>query len=198
MEGKTIGSNEYLKALERKKFAESDIQSLLVTLAEGADPLRVRRGLQIRGFRSKIDNQILAYQLFIPEAHPEGAPLPLVIQPSTVVQRDVPYVEGPVIGDPGAGYLMDKFGYAMLWVGYRSQPYGSPLDFAHLDEVVKALSADFDIDPERLALLGNLLTQSEPAHGHHRPASQRDLSEGQGTLRSHAARLAGVRSQHAA
>lgn len=127
--------------------------------SSGQDNLGRIGGLQIRGFKSKIDDQIQFYRLYIPEsAGVENTKLPLVIFVPTTVSANRPFIQSPFIVAQSEAERMaalaEKYRMAILWCGYRNQPRGLPSELTHLDEVLDDVGNIYPIDSDRMFLCG--------------------------------------------
>lgn len=115
-------------------------------------------GMRLRGFKSKIDDQTQFYRIYIPEElGKRAAALPLAIIIPTTTSADRPFIESAFIArqleaDRWAA-LADKAGTALLWLGYRCQPYGNPAEFSHFEEVLADVEGSYRLDHRRISLL---------------------------------------------
>ena len=103
------------------------------------------------------------YRLFVPSNYRAGeGRLALIIFMTTVFERKGPFLESVFVAKHGrverlAGQLAElaeKLGIGILWPGYRIRPYGNPTEFSHLEEVLRAVDADYPVDTARLYLYG--------------------------------------------
>ncbi|MFA5264407.1 MAG: hypothetical protein WC378_11330 [Opitutaceae bacterium] len=144
---------------EKAVYAATRLTDILDRMAAHEEPFRQRPGLHLRGFRSKIDDQVMHYRLYIPQNfRPDGPPLPLVISMQTVFKAERPYLESSFVAAHGKaenwGRIAERLGVAVLWPGYRVCPYGNPADIAHFDEVLATVKQDYRIDESRVYLHG--------------------------------------------
>jgi hypothetical protein len=149
-----LGDRDY-KAL----YAATELQDILNRVQQGEEAFRNRPGLHIRAFRSKIDDQVMHYRLFVPSSYrPDGPRLPLVIVMHPVFSVPRPFLEGVEMGQQKQAELWtrtaENLGVGLLWVGYRVCPYGNPIEFTYLDEVLAAVEHDYNVDPTRISLYG--------------------------------------------
>ena len=111
-------------------------------------------GLHIRGFASEADDSSQFYRLFVPSTYTPGTPLPLLVVASTRVGKKRPFVEGPVMANQREALLWsqfaEKYGFAILWPGYRGVPDGSSCESAHIDEAIQAVEQDYAVDKSRI------------------------------------------------
>jgi len=141
-------------------YAASALEEILSHLSRREEPFRNRAGLHLRGFRSKIDDQPVYYRVFVPSRYradlPKGAPL--FIFPPPPFEEGRPFLESVFISNQREAEewarVAENLGVILLWPGYRVNPYGNPIDFAHYEEVLAAVRADYRIDPERIYLQG--------------------------------------------
>lgn len=140
-------------------YAATALGEALAHINRGEEPFAHVPGLHIRGFRSRIDDQVMHYRLLVPARYNRDAsPLPLVIVFETVAAAKRPYLESVHVANQnnaekwaGAG---ERLGVGILWVGHRTQPYGNPIDYAHFDEVLAQVEQDYVLDRSRLYLYG--------------------------------------------
>jgi hypothetical protein len=126
---------------------------------ENPDPAKDAPGLHIRGFSSSLDISTQHYRLYVPSTYQRGRKLPLlIIMPTTVSASRRPFIESAFIANHRSAVRMsrvaERHGFALLWPGYRNIPDGLPCENAHLDEVLKAVQADYDLDLQRVHLHG--------------------------------------------
>jgi len=139
-------------------YAAGALEEVVGNLARGEEPFRNRAGLHLRGFRSKIDDQPMYYRVFVSSRYrvdlPKGAPL-FILPPPPFEERR-PFLESVFMADQrGAeewARVAEDLGVILLWPGYRVSPYGNPIDFAHYEEVLAAVRADYRIDPAQIYL----------------------------------------------
>lgn len=139
--------------------AASALEDVMDHLEKGEEPFRDRPGVHLRGFRSVIDDQVIHYRIFVPTSYRrEGEGLPLVIIPPPVFAASRPFLESAFVArlhDAEKSIRIAKeLGMGILWPAYRVRPYGNPVDFAHYEEVLAAVRADYHFDPRRIYLLG--------------------------------------------
>jgi len=130
-------------------------------LAEGATNIsKGLPGLHVRGFASKADGSAQFYRLFVPSNYNPTAPLPLlVIAPTRVVNKQRQFIEGPVMANHRealrwASYAQ-KYGFAILWPGYRSIPEGYSYESMRIDEAIQEVEHDYAIDKNRVSVYGS-------------------------------------------
>jgi len=151
---------EYYEDVDYKGvYTAASIEDIIDQVTCGGEAFRHRPGLHIRGFRSRIDDQVLHYRLFVPSTYREDGPLmPMVIVMPTVFSGRRPYLASIFVSMHKEAEewarAAEKLGLAILWPGYRSNPYGNPCDSAYLDEVLATVAADYRLDPARLYLYG--------------------------------------------
>jgi|GEM_PF-1078483 len=141
-------------------YAASALEEVLGCLARGEEPFRNRAGLHLRGFRSRIDDQPMYYRVFVPSSYRAdllgGAPL--FILPQTPLGGSRPFLESVSVANQrdaeGWSRMAENLGVILLWPGYRVSPYQHSIDFAHYEEVLAVVRADYRIDPERIYIQG--------------------------------------------
>jgi len=114
-------------------------------------------GLHIRGFASMADGFSQYYKLFIPSSYNPGTPLPLlVIQPTRIGKKWRPFIEGPVMANHRQALLWakyaERYGFALLWPGYRSTPEGYAYESLNTNEAIQAIEKDYNIDKHRISV----------------------------------------------
>ena len=111
---------------------------------------------QIRAFRSEIDSSIQDYQISYPSK--TQGPVPLLVIVPAVIASPRPFIDGPTVQSHlewlEVSRIANEYGIAVLWLGYRCPPSGSPVELRHCDQVLSEVSSRFDIDPSRISLLG--------------------------------------------
>ncbi len=135
------------------------LNEALVRLEAREEPFRHRPGLHLRGFRSRVDDEVFHYRLYVPPHYKaEGDGLALVVVMPTVFETNRPYLESVYLADPqqaeGWAEMAREAGLGILWPGYRVGPYGNPADETYMDEVLQAVAADYKLDTSRLYLYG--------------------------------------------
>ncbi len=136
-----------------------EYSTVLRALDHGEEAFRGVAGLHLRGFRSKIDDQVESYRLFVPQSHGtrDGA-LPLAIMVPTYTEASRPFIESAFLTYQNEVEhfcsIGEEYGLAILWCGYRTEPTGNPIDFAQIDEAIEAVASDYRIDPHRITLMG--------------------------------------------
>jgi len=138
-------------------FTLGEAEQLSTTLGGDRKTAIVQPGVHIRAYQSRIDGCVQHYRVYLPEPRTNTAPGLLVVPP-TVTSASRPFIESAFIADQkGAelfGVLAERYYLAIIWPGFRCQPYGSPCDFAHFDEALAAFRGDFSWDPHRTYLYG--------------------------------------------
>jgi len=117
------------------------------------------RGLQFRGFLSKIDNSRQFYRLFVPSnhAHPEKLPV-ILIMPTAIAATQRSFLESPFAASHREAVKLckfaEKFGFAILWPGYRNAPLGWTYESVHAEETLADVEANYNVDSSRISLYG--------------------------------------------
>jgi len=130
-------------------------------LAEGATNItKDVPGLHIRGFASKADDSAQFYRLYVPSSYNSGTPLPLlVIAPARIVNRARSSIEGPVMANQREALrwatYAEKYGFAILWPGYRGTPEGYSYEAIRIDEAIQAVENDYNIDNGRISVFAS-------------------------------------------
>ncbi len=141
----------------RVVFALSEMSALVATLEKKQGAFDAQPGIHVVGFRSAIDGSAQYYRCFTPSGAPPPAGRPCAIFLPTVVSAARPFLESAFIAAhqeaEKVGRLADRYGVAVLWPGYRSQPTGGPADFVHMDEAMRAYFSRAQIDPRRVVLI---------------------------------------------
>lgn len=140
-------------------YAAAELEEALARIGRGEEPFRHRPGLHLRGFRSRIDDQGMYYRIFVPSSYrADGPGLPLFIMPQPVFSANRPFLESAFVARHREAErwarVAERLGVGILWPGYRARPYGNPIDFAHFEEALAAVRADYRVDPARIYLHG--------------------------------------------
>ena len=112
-------------------------------------------GTHLRGFRSRIDDQIQYYMVHVPEK--TRAPMPLVVfapfpLPDVPFLKSVHVTNTPLIDN----YVKwaDRYGYVLLWPFARGNPDAAPIAMTDIFEAMEAARSDYKLDSERTYLTG--------------------------------------------
>ena len=118
-------------------------------------------GLRLRGFISKIDNSKQFYRLYVPATHQAGEKLPLlVIMPTTMSLNPSarPFLEGPYVASHReavqACAFAEKYGFAVLWAGYRSPPMWWTYEAVHAEEALEDVEKYYNVDSSMISVYG--------------------------------------------
>ncbi len=115
-------------------------------------------GTHLRGFRSKIDDQVQYYMVHVPEKYAQQkAPLPLVVMvpfpiPNTTFLKSVLVANTTLI--KGYTKLADQYGYALLWPYARGNIEAAPIAMTDIFETLAAARATYQFDSERIYSMG--------------------------------------------
>jgi len=136
---------------EAERIANSDN----VAREEEINPLS---GIHLNGFVSGIDGQYLFYRISLPEGPPpaSGYPVAVLIPTNTNANRafiDSVYIARQIEAERWNA-LANKYKTAILWMGYRVQPYGNENEFTYFDEVLGNVSRRYSIDRSKIAIMG--------------------------------------------
>jgi hypothetical protein len=139
-------------------FALRGLHHALDSIERKKTPWASKPGMHLRGFRSDIDGLVRHYRVFIPSTYQPGAHLPLmvILAPSVVGKRPFitsPFIANHIEAEQIAG-IAESLGVAVLWPGYPGLPSGNAIEYTHFTEVLSAVAADYDLDPQCIALLG--------------------------------------------
>lgn len=140
-------------------FAARAFQEAIVRIGNTGSAFKDACGLSLRAFRSKIDDQVLYYRIYVPKSYErKKAPLGLIIVMHPIFSVPRAFIEGVEVANHEEaekwGRVAEKLGVGILWEGYRVCPYGNPIEATHLDEVLDAVENDYDIDRARIGLYG--------------------------------------------
>jgi len=116
--------------------------------------------LRLRSYVSKIDNSTQYYRLFTPSNHKAGEKLPLVVILHTVMGvKPRPFLESPFMASHREAVRIseyaEKYGFVVLWPGYRNAPRGLwTYESVHTEEVIEDVEKHYGIDRSRISLYG--------------------------------------------
>jgi len=142
-------------------YTLSSLAEMERNLGEGVvDIAKDQTDLHIRGFASKADGSPQYYRLFVPSTYNPGSPLPLLVMvPARIFNKERPFIEGPVMANLQEARhwtsYAEKYGFALIWPGYRGDPEGYTYESLHIDEAIQALEKDYNIDKSRISLFGS-------------------------------------------
>jgi len=151
-------SSEFWDQKVVASFAE--VENGLALLRKGNRAYRRAAGTHLRGYRSPVDGQIQHYWIHVPEsAQRSGKPMPLVIALPFITISDHPFLESYYLAafDETERYriLGDDFGFAVLQVWGRGNHLGgTAISTADVFDALQAVQQDYDLDPDRIYLLG--------------------------------------------
>jgi pimeloyl-ACP methyl ester carboxylesterase len=127
-------------------------------LLEKKAPLGGSPGVHLKGFVSGIDGVERHYRIFIPRGYDPRTPLPMAVMVATATSAARPFIESAFVAHQldaeAMGAIAEKRGLAILWPGYPAQPFGNACEFAHFDEVMAEVERDYNLDKDRIHLLG--------------------------------------------
>ncbi|MFL6332854.1 MAG: prolyl oligopeptidase family serine peptidase [Pyrinomonadaceae bacterium] len=137
-------------------YLVKEVEDLLTHLA-GRGALNYP-GTHLRGFRSKIDEQVQYYMVHVPPKYAaDNKPVPLVVLIPFPLPN-VPFLKSIHVAniDLINTYvkLADRYGYALLWPFARGNPDGAPVAMTDIFEALEAARADYQFDSERIHLFG--------------------------------------------
>jgi len=117
------------------------------------------KGLNLMGFVSRIDDSKQFYRLFIPSNYTPDKKLPLLlIMPTSMAARERPFVESPFLAAHRNAVQIcrfaEKFGFGVLWPGYRNAPEGWTYETTRSEEALSDVERNYNIDSSRISLYG--------------------------------------------
>jgi pimeloyl-ACP methyl ester carboxylesterase len=150
-------------------YTLDELETLVDRAQADPSPPRDVPGLHIRGFRSRIDDSLQYYRVFVPdlEAKPaDGMPLAVMLAPVPAASR--PFIESVFVSEHEEAEHLSavaaRHGLAVLWPGYRTLPTGAPCELTHLDEVLTEVERDYRIDRRRIYLIGECTGGAEASN----------------------------------
>jgi hypothetical protein len=115
-------------------------------------------GTHLRGFRSKIEDQLQYYMIHVPRLT-RNRPLPLVVLVPALVEPYLPFLKGHCIANINeierVASLADKYGYAVVWTSARGNTHGNPIGTTDIMEVMADVRKDYEIDEDKIYLYGD-------------------------------------------
>jgi hypothetical protein len=144
----------------QQKFAfnQSGLAGMIRRLKQGGEGAAHVPGLHLRAFRSRIDDSVQHYRLFIPSNYAPERAIPLAILPCPTPSRERPFLESVFIAKHKEAVhiaaVAEAHGFAVLWSGYRNRPRGAPIELTHLDEALATVNENYRIDQSRISLIG--------------------------------------------
>jgi predicted esterase len=127
-------------------------------LEHSSDAVLNYPGTHLRGFRSRIDDQVQYYLVHVPAQYAEKkAPLPLVVMvpfpiPNTTFLKSVLVANTTLI--ESFTRLADRYGFALLWPFARGNIEAAPIAMTDMFESLDAARADYEFDSKRIYGLG--------------------------------------------
>ncbi len=115
-------------------------------------------GTHLRGFRSKIDDQVQYYMVHVPASYAQKkGPVPLVVMvpfpiPNTYFLKSVLVANTRLVKDYTG--LAERYGYAVLWPYARGNTEASPISMSDIFETMEAAKADYRFDEDRTYAMG--------------------------------------------
>lgn len=141
---------------DRIDFRDSlnEANSLLDTLGAGNDPFAARRGEFKKAYRSKVDNTVQPYQVFVPAAYDKSKPFPLVIALHGMGGDENSYFQA--YGQGAFKLEAEKRGYIVACPKGR-KPASMYIGDAEKDvmDVIAEVRRDYNIDRDRVYLTGH-------------------------------------------
>lgn len=143
---------------EKVAYTLHEMTTAIERVHRGEDPVSHITGLRLLGFESELDGSMQHFRIYIPPSYRKGTPIPLVVVPATTVAISRPFIASPFIANQAEALAMAEIagahGFAVVWPGYRKLPTGSPLEAAHLEEVLSIVQKNYDINGDRIAIVG--------------------------------------------
>ncbi|MEK6405853.1 MAG: prolyl oligopeptidase family serine peptidase [Acidobacteriota bacterium] len=141
---------------ERIDFRDSlkEANSLLDIFGAGNDPFAARRGEFKKAYRSKVDNTLQPYQVFVPSAYDKSKPFPLVIALHGMGGDENSYFQA--YGQGAFKLEAEKRGYIVACPKGR-KPASMYMGDAEKDvmDVIAEVRRDYNIDADRVYLTGH-------------------------------------------
>jgi poly(3-hydroxybutyrate) depolymerase len=137
-----------------------EIESGLTSLQKLSSTFKQAPGSHIRGYRSSVDGQIQHYWIHVPErAQRSAKAMPLVVVLPFITARNQPFLQSYYLAafDEEERYriLADEYGFSVvqLW-GRGNYLGGTAIGTADVFDTLKAIRKDYNIDADRIYLLG--------------------------------------------
>ena len=143
-------------SFERLDFLATlkEATSMLDALDAGSDPFGARRGEFKKAYRSKVDNTLQPYQVFVPTAYDKAKAFPLVIALHGMGGDENSYFQAYAQG--AFKVEAEKRGYVVACPKGR-KPASMYIGDAEKDvmDVIAEMRRDYNIDPDRIYLTGH-------------------------------------------
>jgi predicted esterase len=141
---------------DRIKFDQElkEANAMLDELESGRDPLAARRGDFRKAYRSKVDNTLQPYRIFVPSSYDGSKPFPLIVALHGMGGDENSYFD---LYANGAFKLeAEQRGYIVVCPKGR-QPASMYLGAAEQDvmDVIAEVRRDYRIDPDRIYMTGH-------------------------------------------
>jgi predicted esterase len=141
---------------DRIDFREQlkEATSMLELLGAGKHPFEARRGEFKKAYRSKVDNTLQPYQMFVPAAYDKSKRFPLVVALHGMGGDENSYLQG--YGQGAFKVEAEKHGYIVACPKGR-KPASMYIGDAEKDviDVIAEVRRDYNIDPDRVYLTGH-------------------------------------------
>ena len=144
-------------------YVINELETILRDLESGLEAFKHSPGRHMRGFRSRIDDQVAHYMVYVPPQYAQTRePIPLVVF--------VPYDQWPQRPFLKSVYVAyteliehftkaaDRDGYAVLWTDGSGTRGGSSLNQKGMTDIlstIEAVEKDYAIDNDRIYLWGS-------------------------------------------
>jgi len=129
-------------------------------VASTEDIFKGMTNLRLRGFISAIDNSRQFYRLFVPTNRKSGEKLPLlIILPTGMANaNERSFLESPFVASHNRALQVcafaEKYGFAVLWPGFRSTPAWWTYESVHAEEALRDVEKNHAIDSSKISLYG--------------------------------------------
>jgi len=141
---------------DRIDFREplKEANAMLDALSSGSDPFAARRGEFKKAYRSKVDNTLQPYQVFVPTGYDKSKPFPLVIALHGMGGDENSYFLA--YGQGAFKTEAEKHGYIVACPKGR-KPASMYMGDAEKDvmDVLAEMKRDYNVDPDRIYLTGH-------------------------------------------
>jgi predicted esterase len=151
-------ANAHEVAVDRVDFdAElKDAEAMLAAEKEGRDPFAARRGDFRKAYRSKVDDTLQPYRIFVPASYDGSQPYPLVVALHGMGGDENSYFDSRAYGSGAFAKEAERRGYIAVCPKGRNPAsmYAGPAETDVLDVIAEVRRA-YRIDPGRIYLTGH-------------------------------------------
>lgn len=139
-------------------YTLGELQAMVTDFGAGKSFTKGKPGLHLRAFKSKIDNAVRHYRIYIPKGYNDTKKQPLAVIMPTAISSSRPFIESPFISHQieadSMADIAERCGIALLWPGYPASPNANPCEAAHVEEVLAAVETCYSIDVDRITIMG--------------------------------------------